>query len=783
MIVKDESHLIQETLELLCDKINFDYWVICDTGSSDNTPEIITSVFRSRGIPGELHHNKWKNFAHNRTLALEYAYNKTDLLIIFDADDGLAGTFVTPDEVLFDEYRFRFGHSSSSGWFRTQMINNRKRFKFVSVLHECISCQDPIVRVTTVHGDYHVVPGCRGNRSKNPNKYLDDALLLEKAYEEAVQEGDGIYCRYAFYCANSYRDACKFEKAIEWYKKTLTLNNWIQEKYVCCSSLYFCYEKLGLKESGFYYLVESIKYDDERVDCLYTLLVHYCNADQPKIAYSYFTLVKNLFDRIHRNDPTLNLDDKLFNYLDNYYFYVPYFMIIICDRVKDYRTGIQMYEIIFDRKIEVFCDFHIRNLLHNLLFYLTHIESLGLMSSFVPKMNSYMAFLKKNKYVSIGNESVLERFQPYGIKTEYILPSICKRYPKFSKEECTNTQNILIFTGFAHTTWNYSYTHTNPVGGSENAVIYISDALARKGYNVYVCGNVLDEITPSGVKYVHMDRLSTDIPYHTVILSRYLFFLEKYPTVSFGKLVVWAHDKNLLQWGTQFDKSEDIIDIWDKYIDKCVCLSEWQREKYISTYPQLTNRIHIINNGIPLEQVRGENMLVKQTHKFIYTSCSERGLDILLGLWPQILREWPDAELVISSYDTFPKSPEDEEMLKIIKKYPDSSHHLGKLSSTDLYEHIRSAEYWLYPCTFYETSCITAMEMLAGEVICLYYPLGGLTTTMGGCGIQISRGNELQTLFSLTEDQKINIRKRGAEYISTCTWERRVNDWIVDIIL
>ena len=41
MIVKDESHIIIKTLTDLCEKVEFDYWVICDTGSSDDTKELI----------------------------------------------------------------------------------------------------------------------------------------------------------------------------------------------------------------------------------------------------------------------------------------------------------------------------------------------------------------------------------------------------------------------------------------------------------------------------------------------------------------------------------------------------------------------------------------------------------------------------------------------------------------------------------------------------------------------------------------------------------------------
>ena len=46
MIVKNESRIIADSLRKLCDKIKFDYWVICDTGSTDNTIEVIREFFK-----------------------------------------------------------------------------------------------------------------------------------------------------------------------------------------------------------------------------------------------------------------------------------------------------------------------------------------------------------------------------------------------------------------------------------------------------------------------------------------------------------------------------------------------------------------------------------------------------------------------------------------------------------------------------------------------------------------------------------------------------------------
>ena len=69
--------------------IKLDYWVISDTGSSDNTIDIIKSFFKEKEIPGEIHVNTWKNFGSQSFIALELAYNKTDYVFIFDADDKI----------------------------------------------------------------------------------------------------------------------------------------------------------------------------------------------------------------------------------------------------------------------------------------------------------------------------------------------------------------------------------------------------------------------------------------------------------------------------------------------------------------------------------------------------------------------------------------------------------------------------------------------------------------------------------------------------------------------
>jgi glycosyltransferase involved in cell wall biosynthesis len=60
MIVKNESEVIRRCIESVKDYI--DYWVICDTGSTDDTKKIIQETMDEFGIKGELHDREWVDY-------------------------------------------------------------------------------------------------------------------------------------------------------------------------------------------------------------------------------------------------------------------------------------------------------------------------------------------------------------------------------------------------------------------------------------------------------------------------------------------------------------------------------------------------------------------------------------------------------------------------------------------------------------------------------------------------------------------------------------------------
>ena len=243
MIVKNESHIIIKTLNNLCSYINFSYWVICDTGSTDNTKELIIDFFKEKNIKGELVEHKWRDFGYNRSIALTAAYNKSDYVFIFDADDEIVGDLKLPPIYDCDKYKFNFGKDFV--YMRPLLFNNRKRWCFKGVLHEYLSNIDEVSGENNINGDYYIISGRTGNRSQNPNKYIDDANILKKAHYEEEKTDYNLSCRYAFYCAQSFKDSGPqyIDDAIEWYKKCLELNMWFQEKFHSCFTLGELYMK------------------------------------------------------------------------------------------------------------------------------------------------------------------------------------------------------------------------------------------------------------------------------------------------------------------------------------------------------------------------------------------------------------------------------------------------------------------------------------------------------------------------------------------------------------
>jgi glycosyltransferase involved in cell wall biosynthesis len=236
MIVKNESKVIEKCLASVKDYIN--YWVICDTGSTDGTQDLIKSTMKSYGIEGELHQSEWIDYGTNRTESLKLSEGKCDYRLIIDADDVLV---VEDSENLFknlinDSYKIQITLGEIS-YLRTQLIKSNQDWKYIGVLHEYLEgpaeaeLSEGVIEeaymVASISGDKRGEEGINGK-----NKYHNDALIFEKELVSNKDLDEGLKARYQFYLAQSYRDAGMLDRSIEEYKKRVALGGWEEEVYI-----------------------------------------------------------------------------------------------------------------------------------------------------------------------------------------------------------------------------------------------------------------------------------------------------------------------------------------------------------------------------------------------------------------------------------------------------------------------------------------------------------------------------------------------------------------------
>ena len=283
MIVKNEAPNIQRCLESVAPFIN--YYVICDTGSTDNTKEIIKSFFDSKGIPGEILDHAWKDFGHNRSLAIEACEGKAQWALMIDADDMISGTL--PVEKFNDEldgYVVKIQRGEFV-WYCAQLFNiGKTKWWYEEPLHEYAICRQPM-NIQKLEGDYAWdvrTEGCRSRQFGNDiEKYKNDYEILKKYLAE-----DPNQPRKQFYAAQSAFDSRMYDIAEQEYIKRAELESWSEE-------VYFSWLRVGMCRAILEKPIEMItdammrayETKPDRAESLYHLSCIYRKYGRPRNAF------------------------------------------------------------------------------------------------------------------------------------------------------------------------------------------------------------------------------------------------------------------------------------------------------------------------------------------------------------------------------------------------------------------------------------------------------------------------------------------------------------------
>ncbi|AYV86063.1 MAG: glycosyltransferase [Solivirus sp.] len=236
MIFKNEAHLfknkeVKSMIDTIVDWI--DYYIVVDTGSTDDGVEELKKHFAKYKIPGEVHYKPFVNFAVSRTHALRLCqrYKWIDYVFVGDADDLVIGKpelkdlkldcyeFVMKDQLGSTDLNVELNISleeSSMVYKRMCLFSNQLNFVYKNVVHEYPEATNKKNKTVGMIKGSYILSRRLGDRSKDGKKFERDAKKFEGQLE--IQHD---HSRNQFYCARSWYDAQNYERSLYWFQERL----------------------------------------------------------------------------------------------------------------------------------------------------------------------------------------------------------------------------------------------------------------------------------------------------------------------------------------------------------------------------------------------------------------------------------------------------------------------------------------------------------------------------------------------------------------------------------
>lgn len=271
-MVKNESRIIERSMRAANDFI--DAFVVCDTGSTDNTRELAQNFIEKSGKPGAITESIWKNFGHNRTISfmacrqfaerLGWDLKKTYCLLL-DGDMVFRWTAEFSKDLLLREDAAA-GYSiiqkaGSLHYYNARLLRLSDNWTCVGATHEYWS--GPGTKNLPVSAIW--IDDLNDGGSKS-DKFVRDARLLEEERDADPNNG-----RTWFYLAQTYKDLGRLDDAIKAYERRIQIGGWVEEvwfSHYMIAKLYFMKRDF---EMGEMWALKGIEFHKTRAEIHYLL--------------------------------------------------------------------------------------------------------------------------------------------------------------------------------------------------------------------------------------------------------------------------------------------------------------------------------------------------------------------------------------------------------------------------------------------------------------------------------------------------------------------------------
>lgn len=277
MIVKNEARIIERCLESTLGVI--DCYVICDTGSSDGTPDIIKAFFDRHGVSGEIVHTTFRDFSQARNEALVAAQTSQlefDFILLTDADMELQvlspdwrSDLTGPAHVIVQKTHGGLEYPN------LRVVSKTLPCKYVGVTHEYV---DLLGATASALPKLMFIDHAMG--SNRVDKYERDVRLLTEGLDAEPEN-----YRYVFYLANTYFDSGHLREAIDWYQKRSAMGGYMEEVYISQYRIGRAHLMLGEEAQFIKQMLDTFDAYPHRAEPLHAVAQHALGKRQHHVAF------------------------------------------------------------------------------------------------------------------------------------------------------------------------------------------------------------------------------------------------------------------------------------------------------------------------------------------------------------------------------------------------------------------------------------------------------------------------------------------------------------------
>lgn len=360
MIVKNESGVIERMLKTCIDIV--DVACIIDTGSTDNTKEIIKKFFDSHNKKVHIFDSEFKNFRYARNVGIEKAKSiedEFDYLLFLDADMKLVVEKDFDKSSLDKDVYTMRQLSPTLSYYNTRLIKRNIDVKVRTVTHE-------YYHIRTKDAIYEDIKNIFiddiGDGGSKQNKFERDRDLFLNALKDKDYDDDGELTRIYYYLANTYSCIGDYDMAIEYYKKRLEMGGWNEEKYMsafCIANQYLL--KNDQEKAVFFFLLAS-EYSPYRVEGLCKVVEIYRKQNKLHMSNIFLQLIEKYLPFLPADKDILFKDRRIYDYELDFERSICYYFI----REKKDDSAKYAHKLILNKK----APYHLRDVcLKNMKFY------------------------------------------------------------------------------------------------------------------------------------------------------------------------------------------------------------------------------------------------------------------------------------------------------------------------------------------------------------------------------------------------------------------------------